>query len=266
MMVLYKPFPFFVHTKFSVLKKKHLLLIHGFLENTSMWQPLLDRVSKRDWNIQLIELPGHGNSKTIPTEHSPEAYIAAMKAQVIAGDDDQFFIVGHSMGGYLAAHWAMDWNEKVTGLLLFHSKADSDNEEKILARKRAIDAASENLELYVGTMIRGLFHNEQREKCQRQMEEQIAYAKSLSLECIKGAQTVMSKRTSAVDRLTKRHFPLYYFLGENDPSLPKESVDFELNHLKGAVAHWVEKTGHMGHFECPKEAGDFLQRILRADT
>lgn len=245
------------------MAQKHLILIHGFLENSSMWQPLLDRVSKREWNIQFVQLPGHGSHTHLPADISPEAYIQDLMSQIEIGEGEKAFVVGHSMGGYLAAHLVQRMPEKVSGLLLFHSKAGADNEEKIAARKKAIETARQAKELYVRTMITSLFNPDHREESHHNIEDQIEYAQNLSIETIAASHAVMLSRTSAVEGLKNRSFSLFYFLGKKDPSLPEDIMLEELAQLKGAVVYWSEVAAHMSHFESPKEAGDFLQRILR---
>jgi len=228
-----------------------------------MWQPILDRISKREWNIQFVQIPGHGTHGTLPHEWTPEAYLADLKKQIQIGEGEKAFVVGHSMGGYLAAHLVQSMPEKISGLMLFHSKAGADDAEKVAARKKAIETAKEAKELYVRTMITSLFNPDHREASHQAIEEQIAYAKNLSIDTIAAAHTVMYSRTSAVAGLKDRSFPLFYFLGKKDPSLPASVLEDELAQLPGAVVYWTDVAAHMGHFESPKEAGDFLQRVLR---
>jgi pimeloyl-ACP methyl ester carboxylesterase len=245
------------------MAQKHLILIHGFLENSSMWQPLLDRVSKREWNIQFVQIPGHGSHPNLPKEWTPEAYMHDLRSQITIGEGEKAFVIGHSMGGYLAAHLVQWMPEKISGLLLFHSKAGADEPEKVAARKKSIEAAKESKDLYVRTMITSLFNPEHREASHQAIEDQIAYAKELSVDTIAASHTVMFSRTSAVEGLKNRSFSLFYFLGKKDPSLPADLMEKELAELPGAVVYWTDVAAHMSHFESPKEAGDFLQRILR---
>lgn len=169
------------------------------------------------------------------------------------------------MGGYLASHVVQRIHSQVCGLLLFHSKAGADSEEKINDRKRAIAAAQENKNLYVRGMITGCYAPSLREQLQTEMEAHIAFAQTLSAETIAASQQFMIQREDALDFMKHRHFPLYYFLGEKDASIPLEVAQAELAQLPGAMAHVAEGVAHMGHYECTREAADFIQRILRAE-
>lgn len=248
------------------MSSRHLILIHGFLEDSSMWNYILPHLSKKDYVISTPELPGHGKNKTIPKDKTAESYCAYLLQQLDLKSDDTAIVIGHSMGGYLATTLVQMMPCKVHSLCLFHSKAGSDSEQKIADRKRAIDAARENKELYVRTMINGIFGSANKIRCHEEIERQIAYASQLSFETIEAALSVMIQRPDNIERMKQRNFSLYYFLGDNDNSLPLEVMHQEIAQLPGSVAHIAQDIGHMGHIERTKEAAEFLQRILRTNV
>jgi pimeloyl-ACP methyl ester carboxylesterase len=243
---------------------KHLVFIHGFLEDSSMWKHILPHLSKSGWVIDLPELPGHGNNSFLPEEKNAKAYCKNILEQIELAPDDEAFIIAHSMGGYLSASLAEMIPTQISGLCFFHSKAGADNEQKIADRKRAIEAARENKSLYVRTMINNIYFEGNRERCKNEMEAQIAYAQNLSIETIVAAQEVMISRPDRVETMLHRNFPLYYFLGDRDSSLPNDVMMAEVSRIPGAVAHLVQGIGHMGHIENKREAVEFIQRIMRA--
>jgi pimeloyl-ACP methyl ester carboxylesterase len=94
-----------------------ILMLHGFLGDRTCWQPLIDRVSDQYCCISL-DLLGFGASGQpriaydVPTE---VAFVEAVRSQL---EIDQFYIVGHSFGGWVAAAYAIAYPERVLGLLL----------------------------------------------------------------------------------------------------------------------------------------------------
>jgi pimeloyl-ACP methyl ester carboxylesterase len=247
------------------MAKKHLVLIHGFLEDATMWKYILPHLSKKNYVIQTPELPGHGRNAFVPEEKSAEAYCANLLQQISLEDGDSAFIIGHSMGGYLSASLAAMVPDNISGMCFFQSKAGADNQEKIRDRMRAIAAAKENKSLYVRTMLTSCFHPDNRQRCSSVLEHLIAEASKLSTETITGAQEVMISRPDRIDTLKERKFPLYYFLGEKDPSLPLDIMEEELKQLPGSVSHVITGIGHMGYLENTGAAVEFLQRIMRTD-
>jgi pimeloyl-ACP methyl ester carboxylesterase len=248
------------------MSSRHLILLHGFLEDASMWNYILPHLSKKDYVIATPELPGHGKNKVIPHKKTADDYCANILKQLDLKSEDQAFVIGHSMGGYLATTLVKMLPCSVQSLCLFHSKAGADSEQKIIDRKRAIEAARENKALYARTMINGIFGEENKERCHEAMEKQIAYASQLSFETIEASQTFMIQRPDNIEWMKNRNFSLYYFLGDKDNSLPLDVMQNELAQLPGSVAHIAQGIGHMGHIERTKEAAEFLQRILRADV
>jgi pimeloyl-ACP methyl ester carboxylesterase len=247
------------------MAKKHLVFLHGFLEDHTMWKPLLPMLSLRNYHVHFPTLPGHSDEQPLAPSSSTSDYVDAVLSQLPISPDNKVFVIGHSMGGYLASHVVQRIHAQVCGLLLFHSKAGADSEEKINDRKRAIAAAQENKNLYVRGMITGCYAPSLREQLQTEMEAHIAFAQTLSAETIAASQQFMIQREDALDFMKHRHFPLYYFLGKKDASIPLEVAQAELAQLPGAMAHVSEDAAHMGHLESTREAADFIQRILRAE-
>lgn len=245
---------------------KRIIFIHGFLENAGMWNYLIPHLSLKSYKVHTPEIPGHGRNTALPDELNAPAYCRNLLQQVDLQADDTAFIIGHSMGGYLASELVHMIPGQVRGLCLFHSKAGTDLPEKIHERKRAIAAAGENKELYVRTMITNIFYEKNRNRFSGEMESLIEDAKKLSKETIQGAQQVMIGRNDNVERLKHRSFPLYYYQGEFDNSVPSVITQDEMKLLPGAVGHLSHGAGHMGHIETQRDAIEFIQRILRADA
>jgi pimeloyl-ACP methyl ester carboxylesterase len=247
------------------MSKQRLVLIHGFLESAAMWKYIVPRLSyRRNFNLSIPELPGHGNNSYLPQEHSVETYCQNILDQLKLDDREEMFIIGHSMGGYLAANLAAMMPKRVSGLCFFQSKAGKDSEEKIEERTRAIEAARQNKSLYVRAMLTNSVLERNRDRLREDMEQTIAEANKLSFEAINAAQSVMISRPCNIDVLKDRRFPLYYFLSQQDPSLPNEVLEKELSELPGAVSYYASNCAHFGYMESNREAVDFVKRIIMA--
>lgn len=247
------------------MTKHRLVLLHGFLENASMWKYIVPRLSyRRNFNLSIPELPGHGANTFLPAQSTVEEYIANIMGQLKLSDNEEMFLIGHSMGGYLAANIAAKYPKRIAGLCLFQSKAGSDSPEKITERKRAIEAARGNKNLYVRTMLSGSILEANRERLREDMERTIAEAEKLTFEAIEAAQTVMINRPDCVEILKDRKYPLYYFLSDQDPSLPKDVLEKEVQQLPGAVAYHASNCAHFGYMESNREAVEFVKRIIMA--
>lgn len=243
-------------------KNKRLVFIHGFLENAGMWQSIISGISKRNYIVNTPELPGHGQNLTVPEVHTSDVWCQNILDQLNLAADEKVFIVAHSMGGYLASSLVGMIRDQVTGLCLFHSKASADHQQKLDDRARAIIAAKSNKELYVRTMVNSIFYEKTKSLHSAAIEKQINYAKQLSLETIVASQEVMISRIDQVALLQKRSFPLFYFLGDHDNSLPMDVLNNEVSQLPGALMHVEPEIGHMGHIEATKASIEFIQRIL----
>lgn len=243
---------------------KHVVFLHGFLENKHMWNSVLGRVSKSKLTLHFPEIPGHGQRPLNNIPPSIDAFADDILSQLDIPESEKFILIGHSMGGYIGANIGARYAHRLEALCMFQSKVTPDSEEKKAARLRAIEAARQDQALYVRTMINGLYAETERERLNDTIEEQIAYAKSLSFEAIAAALTAMRERDNKMYEMKNRPFSLFYYLGEKDPSIPLSEVLEEIQMLPGAAYHIEQGIGHMGHFEAPQHAGDFIQRMLRS--
>ena len=246
------------------MAQKHLILIHGFLEDASMWNVLPPKTLSRNIQIHTPELAGHGNRLALNHADIP-AFAKDIVNQLTIASEDTAVVVGHSMGGYVAIEVMKLLKASARALCLMHSTAREDTEIKKADRLRAIEAVTHNKTLYTRTMITSLFHEKKRELLRDAIENNIAIANRMEVEAITSAITAMRNRPDQLGNLRDRSYPLYYFLGDGDSRLPLDEMNEEMRQLPGCVAEIAEKTGHMGHLECPGAVALFLQRIVRAE-
>ena len=119
-----------------------LVLIHGFLENLSMWDEMAVELSKTHHVIRA-DLPGFGKSDCIEDIHSMELFAECIQQLLLELNIDKFTLIGHSMGGYAALALSEICPKKIDHLILFHSTAKADSEPKKNDRTRSIKTVKE---------------------------------------------------------------------------------------------------------------------------
>ncbi|HYM04680.1 MAG TPA: alpha/beta hydrolase [Stellaceae bacterium] len=95
-----------------------LILVHGSPGDGRTWRRLAKQVSG-EFRVLTPDLPGYGNAEPLSSdpENRTEAMAAAITA-LIDGCDAPVRLCGHSYGGNVALHAAMQRPEHVAGLVL----------------------------------------------------------------------------------------------------------------------------------------------------
>jgi pimeloyl-ACP methyl ester carboxylesterase len=189
-----------------------------------------------------------------------EDYSLHILEQINAQETDEYIWIGHSMGGYVAAHLAKKFPNKTKALAFFHSTADADSDLKKQDRLRAIEAAEKHKALYAANLIDGLFHHANTHRAA--INEQLEKIESMSAESTVQSLHAMRERESSISFLQSVNFPIYYFAGANDKVLSLEKMNAEWSILPSAKITVVPEIGHMGHIENIPAAKKFIEEVL----
>ena len=137
-------------------KGSAIILLHGFLENSSMWNNLIPHLIKRN-RVICIDLLGHGKTECLGYVHSMDLMAETVNAVLKQIRIQRVKLIGHSMGGYVALAFCDAFPEKVKALCLMNSTSRADSDEKKINRNRAIEAVKNNYKTFVRISISNLF-------------------------------------------------------------------------------------------------------------
>ncbi len=113
-----------------------LLFIHGAGGQNGLWMDMARRLE--NMAVFAPDLPGHGQSDGQPSDSIP-AYARWIVDFADAVGLDRFVPVGHSMGGGIALQLALDYPQRVAGLILVASGARLRVHPDLLATLRDTD-------------------------------------------------------------------------------------------------------------------------------
>jgi len=258
MFILYK------NTKvhFSDLGKgSAVVLLHGFLENSSMWNFIADKLSKKN-RVICIDLLGHGQTENHGYIHSMEDQAAIVKAVLSNLKLRKYVIVGHSMGGYVALSFAKLFSENVKGICLMNSTALPDSEEKKINRDRAIKAVKQNHKTFVRIAIPMLFSEKNRELFSSEIKEITNEALKISTQGIIAALEGMKIREDYTSIYKSANFPIEMIIGKQDPALDYNSLIEQTKSTNVQVVEFPD--GHMSHIENKEDLISNLEQFARS--
>src|SRR5690606_24365984 len=138
-----------------------VVLLHGFLENSSVWDSVKASLVKR-YRVISIDLLGHGKSGCIGYVHTMEQMAEAVKTVLQWLKLRRVSFIGHSMGGYVALAYAEAYPDEVKGLVLANSTARADSQERKDSRDRAIELVKKDHKTFVRMGISNLFRPKNR--------------------------------------------------------------------------------------------------------
>jgi pimeloyl-ACP methyl ester carboxylesterase len=239
-----------------------VVLLHGFLENKTMWDVYVTELSKRN-RIITIDLLGHGETESL-------GYIQTMEENADVVHDvlsklriRKAILVGHSMGGYVALAFAELYPEKMKGLVLLNSTSKEDSSERKKNRDRAIKAVKKDYETFIRLSIANLFSEDNREILAKDIEQVKMQALKTPLQGIVASLEGMKIRKDREFLLHTTTYPKLLILGKKDPVLNYEE---NLEQIKDTDVELVTFTnGHMSSIENQTELlavlADFFKRI-----
>lgn len=230
-------------------------MLHGFLENQTMWNPYIEEFSKK-YRIITIDLLGHGETECLGYVHSMEDNADAVHAVLSELRIRKAIFVGHSMGGYVALAFAELHPETVKGLVLQNSTTRADSDERKTNRDRAIVAVKQNYANFIRMSISNLFSEDNREKLADEIENVKLEALKTPLQGIVASLEGMKTRPDREVLLHFAPYPILLILGEKDPVLDYEETAEQIEKTDVPLVTFAD--GHMSHIENETE----LKKVL----
>lgn len=243
-----------------------VVLLHGFGEDSSIWQHQVDEL-KNHYRLIVPDLPGSGASALLDNGNI-EIY-AAIVQQIIVAEQQKNHeeptenfctVIGHSMGGYITLALAEKYADLLNGFALVHSTAFADSEEKIGARKKAINFIQSNgTEAFLQTSIPGLFYQPEMSAWPSKLMEQ---GKNFTKAALIQYYQAMLERPDRTAVLQQSVVPVLFIIGQHDAAIPFESSLKQCHLPAQSHVHILRHSAHMGMLEEKEKCNAILLDYL----
>jgi pimeloyl-ACP methyl ester carboxylesterase len=238
-----------------------LVLLHGLCEDSTIWDHFIPDL---DANAVLrIDFSGFGNSDLL-SAHSIEKMAESVKAVLDHLHISRCILVGHSLGGYVAAAIAEFYPTLLSGLGMFHSHPFADAPDKKESRRKAIEFINKNGHvLYVKQLIPSLFADLFVTSNEFLMNSLIYKAVNYSPEAITGAHEAMLNRPDRSDAIRALACPVLVIVGKQDRVVPYElsMQQFTLANTTDVLV--LNKVAHMGMFTAKERTVKAVRNFMQ---
>ena len=111
--------------------KPLLLLVHGFHGNKDNWDYVAKYLTS-NYRLIAIDLPSQGDNRVIMERNfTLESQSQMLHALIKALQLKPFILAGHSMGGGIALNYALNYPERLKGLILIDAVGDFTHESEL---------------------------------------------------------------------------------------------------------------------------------------
>lgn len=236
-----------------------VVLLHGFLENHTMWQGLIGGLP--NYRFITPDLPGHGQSPVFGRIQPMPLMADAVIALLDKLDVEKAVFIGHSMGGYVACEMLNRYADRVKGVCLFHSTATDDDAKKKLDRDRAVTVVQRSPMVFIREATPNLFYAPNRPRLKAAIDKLIEEAANMPAEGITASLLGMKERTDHTQLILDAQVPVRYIIGAQDPVIDTRKVMEQV--VGTTTTHTVLKgVGHMGFLEDPEKVNVSLMEFL----
>ncbi len=95
----------------------NIIFLHGTWHDSSQWLSIMEQLSL-SYHCFAPELPGFSESEFYSTHYSINQIVESLAEYIAALKLEKVYLVGHSLGGWIAASYALKYPDRVLGLIL----------------------------------------------------------------------------------------------------------------------------------------------------
>lgn len=237
-----------------------LVLIHGYGEHLLTWRSVIDPLATR-YRVLAFDLPGFGGSDKPDRPYTREAMVGTVTAMLERWTRPPVVLVGHSMGGQIAAETAIVRPDLVTGLVLI-APAGLDIglggiTDSMTPRRAGFIGAWEAARATIVPMHDRAWLEEP--------EDRLAYDPAFDPAYRRSAARVLTdfEFEGMGERYTLVHQPTLVIWGTADPVVPHEVAPLLMRQLPCASMAVLERTLHRPQVERPDTTAALILGFLR---
>ena len=236
-----------------------LVLVHGFLGSSEMWNPQID-FFKDNFRVIVPALPGFGKSRDVYSCDSIESMAKSILNFLTKKKIKKFNLLGHSMGGMIVQEMANIASEKILKLICYGTGPRGN----IPGRFETIDRSREKLK------IDGLKDTAYRIAKTWFIEEENAKYFYLCDEA--GKQTsigaadnglVAMKNWDGVKNLRNIKNETLIIWGDQDKAYNFNQVETLNNEIPNSDLKIIKGCSHNAHLEKPDEFNKVVEEFLK---
>ena len=245
----------------------NLILIHGFGNSLGTWNSLAPKIS-RSYNVYAIDMIGFGLSeKPIHYQYTNINQASIIESFAEKMNMESFVIGGHSLGGAVAMHVAMN-NQKTQGLILFNPGIINTGVPEFskylnlifpMSRVSAKQFADRN---FRETFLKRSYHNPTI-VTERVMDR--VMLGSQTDDYISGMSSMLSKSYDAneADLMNEVELPTLIVFGIEDRNKSMEEAMRLKNGFKNSRLEIIQNAGHYVHEESPASVSQIMIKSVK---
>ncbi len=226
-----------------------LILIHGFLGSSKMWEPQIN-FFKEHFRLITPDLPGFGKSNKAKPHNSIQSIANLLLDCLEEKKINKFYLLGHSMGGMIVQEMAKKDGDKISKLICYSTGPRGE----MPGRFETVDQSRENLkknglEITAKNIAKTWFIKGEDAKY---FDVCIDAGKQTSIETVDNA-LIAFKNWNGVDTLKNIKNETLIVWGDKDKSYNLDQVQTLNKNIPNSSLFIFEGCAHNVHLERPEE-------------
>lgn len=226
-----------------------MFLLHGFASSSAFWSALSHTLSSQ-YDVIAPDWPGFGTETAAPVLESVEDFAVAVLALADALGIEQFYVMGHSMSGFVVQELLCRHGHRLLGAVLYGAGLRVDSTRRFESLDDTLQRVREDGPDVTGArIVRQWFVD----GCNRKAAEHV---------CVQAAQGMTAQGAVAAlraffhadytGRLQEVKTPVLVILGEGERSHPPASAVQLWAAFPDAHLAILPYCGHAAHLEQPE--------------
>ena len=235
-----------------------LVLIHGFLGSSKMWEPQIN-FFKNHFRVITPDLPGFGKSNKAKSHYSIQSIANLLMDCLEEKKIDKFYLLGHSMGGMIVQEMAKEYGNKIVKLICYSTGPRGE----MPGRFESVDQSRENLkkkglEITVKNIAKTWFVRKENAKY---FDICIEAGKQTSTKAADDA-LIAFKNWNGVDTLKNIKNETLIVWGDQDKSYNLEQIKTLEKSIKKSKLVIFKNCAHNVHLEQPDQFNNAIKNFL----
>lgn len=228
-----------------------ILLLHGYLETLYVWEEF-QQLFPKNFRIISIDLPGHGLTGSHPEINSMSFCSDVIKSVLDKCGVTECYLLGHSLGGYIALQFAKQYPGILQGIIMMNSNPYPDEPGTEKSREKEISFISSGRLLTLATLvIPQMFKKENLRSMDEKVQEIIEVAETHDPEGIVASVKGMAAREDNTTFMNELSTPIIAFYGDSDYYFPMDRIEKLIASTPHVNSVIVPNSGHNSYLESP---------------